>query len=235
MKKKATLIIALAAAFSCTAAFAGPADSSRWTIDGDYAIRWDIGNDIPHYDHIEMSGEQVSVVYRYGVNEDGSFAMDRSVVWPMLRTVPNDTHASLTVHFDTDFMSGVTIDGKALEGEKVRSITLDGIMSVLSTYGNAPVEVTECYFPSPTRAAVCERYTITNTGEEPLSIFAVVSSCGCTGATWPHEAIEPGESGEISASFTNDEGPYPFDKVLTVYTSAQKKPILLHMKGVATK
>ena len=38
MKKKATLIIALAAAFSCTAAFAGPADSSRWTIDGDYAI-----------------------------------------------------------------------------------------------------------------------------------------------------------------------------------------------------
>lgn len=78
-------------------------------------------------------------------------------------------------------------------------------------------------------------FTITNTGEEPLSIFAVVSSCGCTGATWPHEAIEPGESGEISASFTNDEGPYPFDKVLTVYTSAQKKPILLHMKGVATK
>ena len=171
MKKKATLIIALAAAFSCTAAFAGPADSSRWTIDGDYAIRWDIGNDIPHYDHIEMSGEQVSVVYRYGVNEDGAFSMDRSVVWPMLRTVPNDTHASLTVHFDTDFMSGVTVDGKALEGEKVRSITLDGIMSVLSTYGNAPVEVTECYFPSPTRAAVCERYTITNTGENEISVF----------------------------------------------------------------
>ena len=171
MKKKATLIIALAAAFSCTAAFAGPADSSRWTIDGDYAIRWDIGNDIPHYDHIEMSGEQVSVVYRYGVNEDGSFSMDRSVVWPMLRTVPNDTHASLTVHFDTDFMSGVTVDGKALEGEKVRSITLDGIMSVLSTYGNAPVEVTECYFPSPTRAAVCERYTITNTGDNEISVF----------------------------------------------------------------
>ena len=171
MKKKATLIIALAAAFSCTAAFAGPADSSRWTIDGDYAIRWDIGNDIPHYDHIEMSGEQVSVVYRYGVNEDGSFSMDRSVVWPMLRTVPNDTHASLTVHFDTDFMSGVTVDGKVLEGEKVRSITLDGIMSVLSTYGNAPVEVTECYFPSPTRAAVCERYTITNTGKNEISVF----------------------------------------------------------------
>ena len=77
--------------------------------------------------------------------------------------------------------------------------------------------------------------TVTNTGEEPLTIFAVVSTCGCTGATWTRESIAPGDSGEVSVTYTNDEGPYPFDKALTVYTSAQKKPVILHLKGVVTK
>ena len=78
-------------------------------------------------------------------------------------------------------------------------------------------------------------FTVKNTGDEPLTIFAVVSSCGCTGAEWTRESIAPGESGEVSATYTNDEGPDPFDKILTVYTSAQKKPVLLHLKGVVTK
>ena len=78
-------------------------------------------------------------------------------------------------------------------------------------------------------------FTVTNTGDEPLTIFAVVSTCGCTGATWTRESIAPGDSGEVSVTDTNDEGPYPFDKALTVYTSAQKKPVILHLKGVVTK
>ena len=36
---------------------------SRWEIDGKYAIRWDIKDDIPHYDHIEMSGEQITDLF----------------------------------------------------------------------------------------------------------------------------------------------------------------------------
>lgn len=78
-------------------------------------------------------------------------------------------------------------------------------------------------------------FTVTNTGDEPLTIFAVVSTCGCTGATWTRESIAPGDSGEVSVTYTNDEGPYPFDKSLTVYTSAQKKPIVLHLRGTVVK
>ena len=138
MKNKITSLIALAAVFSASAtspagypaAKADPAvpdtAGTRWHINGDYSIRWDIGNDIPHYDHLEMSGEQVSVVYYYGVDGDGSFSMERSVVWPMLRTIPNDTHASLTVRFNTDFLSGVTVDGQKLEGEKVSLLKKEG-------------------------------------------------------------------------------------------------------------
>ncbi len=75
-------------------------------------------------------------------------------------------------------------------------------------------------------------FEVTNTGEEDLTIFAVVSSCGCTDVSWTREAIKPGEKGTISATYTNDEGPYPFDKAITVYTSADKRPVILHIKGV---
>ena len=230
MKNKITILIALAAVFSASAtspagypaAKAGPAvpdtAGTRWHINGDYSIRWDIGNDIPHYDHLEMSGEQVSVVYYYGVDGDGSFSMERSVVWPMLRTIPNDTHASLTVRFNTDFLSGVTVDGQKLEGEKVRSITFDGLLRTECTYSNADIKVTECYFPSPARAAICEEYTLSNTGDRTVTVFVpavrnVTSTDPNAGPEGSYTLIEatgnikdrtysiaPGESITVSAS-----------------------------------
>ena len=78
-------------------------------------------------------------------------------------------------------------------------------------------------------------FTVTNDADEPLSIYAVVPSCGCTDVVWPREAIAPGEKGVITATYSNDEGTGTFDKTLTVYTSAQKKPVILHLKGTVTK
>jgi predicted RecA/RadA family phage recombinase len=40
-------------------------------------------------------------------------------------------------------------------------------------------------------------FTVTNDGDEALSIFAVVPSCGCTDVVWPREAIAPGAKGSI--------------------------------------
>ena len=68
---------------------------NRWSINPDGSISWNVKDRIPHYDHIEMSGLKVSTVLRYGVNADGSFELNKSMVWPMLRTIPNNTHASL--------------------------------------------------------------------------------------------------------------------------------------------
>ena len=57
----------------------------RWRILDSGAIEWQIDGRLPHYDHIEMSGLKVSAVLRYGVNGDGQFVMERSMIWPMLR------------------------------------------------------------------------------------------------------------------------------------------------------
>lgn len=74
-------------------------------------------------------------------------------------------------------------------------------------------------------------FTLTNTGEAPLTILEVVTSCGCTEAAWTRETIPPQGKGTISVTFNNEDGPLPFDKTLTVYLSEPKKPLLLHIRG----
>ena len=81
--------------------------------------------------------------------------------------------------------------------------------------------------------AVSCRFTVTNISDEALNILVVTSSCSCTSAVWTREEIAPGKSGTIDVSFKNDEGPYPFDKALTVYLSSVQKPVVIHIKGTS--
>ena len=76
-------------------------------------------------------------------------------------------------------------------------------------------------------------FTMKNIGEKPVVIYNVVTSCGCTDVKWTREPIKPGQSGTISAVYTNDEGPYPFDKSLTAYISGLGKPVILRIRGIA--
>ena len=76
-------------------------------------------------------------------------------------------------------------------------------------------------------------FTIKNISDKPMAIYTVGSSCGCTGVTWTREPIQPGASGVVSATYSNDEGPYPFDKTLTVSLSNVRKPVILRLRGTA--
>jgi hypothetical protein len=100
----------------------------RWQMNPDGSISWTINNNIPHSDHIEMSGKNISCVLRYGVAADGSFQATRSLVWPMLRTIPNNTHASLTRRFAQDAFDLVTVNYKPIDKEKASSISLNGTL-----------------------------------------------------------------------------------------------------------
>lgn len=75
-------------------------------------------------------------------------------------------------------------------------------------------------------------FTVRNVGKEPVAIYSVVTSCGCTDVEWTKSPIKPGESGKISASYSNNEAPLPFDKNLTAYFSDTKKPVILKLRGV---
>jgi hypothetical protein len=75
-------------------------------------------------------------------------------------------------------------------------------------------------------------FKFTNKSAKPVVIYNVISSCGCTTPSWTKKPVPAGASGEIKVTFLNDQGPYPFDKSLTVYSSLSRKPIILRIRGI---
>ncbi len=157
----------------CLAAPALAGAQTRWEIVPDStAIVWNVREGDSHRDHIEMSGLKISAVLRYGVDADGSFRLDRSIVWPMLRTVPNNTHGSLMRRFGWDIPRMITVNEALLQQERVRRIVLDGTMTVESdwTAAKGTLSLTRILFPSVDAAAFCEKYILKNTGKNPLYV-----------------------------------------------------------------
>lgn len=78
-------------------------------------------------------------------------------------------------------------------------------------------------------------FTLENKGEKAVVIYNVSTTCGCTDVEWTREPIRPGGKGKIDVTYSNDEGPYPFDKSITVYMSDEKKPAILKLRGVSNE
>jgi len=73
-------------------------------------------------------------------------------------------------------------------------------------------------------------FEFTNTGDEPLIISQVKSSCGCTVPSKPDGPIAPGESSTISVKYdTKRVG--PIRKTVTVYSNAEVPIKSLKIKG----
>ena len=147
-------------------------DNHRWTLEKEGHIRWQPEKTDAHQDHIEMSGKSVSVVLRYGV-ENGRFILNKSMVWPLLRTIPNNTHASLMRRYNWDILDMLNINGRALTSEQVESIELKGILKVTSNYDEGrrgQWKIIREYFPSTEQPALVEHYQIINTGTKELAI-----------------------------------------------------------------
>ena len=110
------------------------AKENRWSINGPHSVQWETSKgELPYTDHIEMSGHRASVVYYWGVNEKKQFQMDRHLVFPMLRTIPNNTHASWMPRCDMDFLKGMTSNNRYMTQEEVKTVTIDGVLNVHRT------------------------------------------------------------------------------------------------------
>lgn len=154
--------------FSASVLPAGAA-APRWKINEKGGITWQVGENDSHADHIEMSGRYLSAVIRYGVNADGSFSLSRTLVWPMLRTIPNDTHASLIRTFDFNPLSSLTINKRLAAAEQVSSVELNGTLVVNSTLsGN--FGLTRTLYPSTGLPVYFEKYELKNNSTKPAVV-----------------------------------------------------------------
>lgn len=73
-------------------------------------------------------------------------------------------------------------------------------------------------------------FKFTNTGNAPLIISKVSSTCGCTVPKKPEDPIMPGKTGEIEVKY-DTKRVMPIRKTITVLSNADTPTVALKIKG----
>ena len=131
-----------------------------WTLNDEGGISWTYAGS-SYEDHIEMSGKRVSVVLRYGIDARGRLRLSRGMVWPLLRTLPNDTHGSLQRQLEWNALEAVNVRRSMVAvHEWVQRISLRGMMEVESRSTGFGIRRTIA--PCTELPAVVERIVLKN-------------------------------------------------------------------------
>ena len=80
---------------------------------------------------------------------------------------------------------------------------------------------------------VTATFKVVNTGDKPLVISNVTTSCGCTEAEWTQAPIAPGKTGVITTVY-DAKALGRFHKNIGVYCNANARPVYLTIQGEVT-
>ncbi|MDR1261890.1 MAG: hypothetical protein LBK46_00215 [Oscillospiraceae bacterium] len=117
-----------------------------WDLDSE-GICW-LPGELPdahkdsHKDSIEMSGLLASYIVTFGIDEEGRLELGRHCIWPTLRTIPNDTHAS----YQVDILEGLPallVSGRQA-GEYADAFRLD-VNGMVHQQGTCGDRVSVCF------------------------------------------------------------------------------------------
>ena len=100
-----------------------------------------------------------------------------------------------------------------------KSVTTVSIVDSEKDFGNIPL--------NEKREHV---FKLVNTGNKPLVIYDVVTSCGCTKAEYGKEPVRPGETLDLKVIY-NAEDKGRFRKNLTVYCNVENSPLKFSISG----
>lgn len=113
---------------------------------------------------------------------------------------------------------------------------MNGAITLQASTATAPASpswaTTEHDFGSISQGTpVSHTFEVLNNGQQPFKITHVKTSCGCTVAKYTQEAIQPGEKGIVSATFSA-KAIGMFNKSISVTTDIAEEPIIrLKLKG----
>ncbi len=149
----------------------GSAGVDRWRLGEERGIVWDVAADrrLPHDDHLEMSGQKVSVILHYGVDAGRNLELQREVIWPMLRTKPRDVRGYLRRTYGPEVQPQFRADGRLVSPGPVARITFDGRL-VIQHQPEGSLEVCRTLFPSTRGSLVVEEWTVRNAGAGPVTL-----------------------------------------------------------------
>ncbi len=70
------------------------------------------------------------------------------------------------------------------------------------------------------------KFGFTNTGNAPLVLNKVETSCGCTTPEWSTDTVKPGEQGYVTARYETTNRLGTFTKSITVYSNSIESPMV---------
>ena len=160
-----------------------PEQNDRWVIQPDGSIEWKIDSRLPHNDHIEMSGEKVSLWMQYGVDIGGRSNYVRTIVFPTYRLLPASTTAHMMYNVNDGDLPRILINNRLLKAgvinaavttdqpEKVISIRHKGIMEVQSEIGrDRTILLKRYFFPSVDKPMAIEKLVFINISNQPVKV-----------------------------------------------------------------
>ena len=152
-------IFLLTTLYICLSSQIKSQETSRWILKDDSGIEWKVKDNDSHMDHIEMSGLQISAIVHYGVHKS-KLKQKVQLVFPMLRTIPNDTHASLMHEISIGELAPIKIDGKIVI-EEPEIFRVKGILSYQSETMEG-IQIRHQLYPSTEQPVFIDMVKITN-------------------------------------------------------------------------
>ena len=170
-------------------------------------MRWNIGesgksiytiNFEGHSEDIEMSGEKVSGIIGYKV-ENGILSLSREFIYPMFRLQPNNTLASYKV-IDNDMVF------ENCE-EVFEQVVLDGTLTIYTHINQ--LKIVRKLYPSTTLPIFYEEVTIHNNSKNSVALNwlaykKIDSRLGCKGYLYTERFCDKTE--KIIEKYLNDYG-----------------------------
>ncbi|MDY5238121.1 MAG: DUF1573 domain-containing protein [Bacteroides helcogenes] len=117
---------------------------------------------------------------------------------------------------------------KIIRGDEVRQGDKSKVIKTEVGIDNASLSLGRFDWHKEQKAS----FTLRNTGDKPLVIQDVVTSCGCTSVSYSPEPVLLGRDIALEVTY-KAEHPEHFNKTITVYCNAVSSPIILKISGNA--
>ena len=117
---------------------------------------------------------------------------------------------------------------KIIQGEKVEKDKGTEVINTKVTIDKTSISLGRFNWQKEQKVT----FTLKNTGNKPLVVQDVDTSCGCTSVSYSKEPVQPGGELKLEVTYTA-EHPEHFNKTIMVYCNMESSPLVLKIMGDA--
>ncbi|MDD3119422.1 MAG: hypothetical protein PHQ27_09600, partial [Victivallales bacterium] len=162
--------------------------ATDWS-NGTNAIRY--AHPLNLKDHFTMSGRAVNLILEWEVDAAGVFQVQHRLQFPMLRTIPDQTHSAWEICANGNEVPAAICDGKPLDPGQVTELGIYGVFEAISRHREGTLSLRRVIFPALNQAAELEVVAIENNDTTPHLITVPTYAADISGdGVFGHYLVE---------------------------------------------